>query len=275
MGLRFGLRARRRAAQRRLPSAAVAGDRSGGPQSDRWWPGNAATFPGLDSVPRGTRAPVNLAELSTSIEATQCGTQGKNADWDIRSWDAEFLELSGRLEASRRAVLERTTAEPGGHGGRCWTDLLFEYQSGWAKGKDPGESLKTGLSETLLMGSTQAGPHRADIRIRFDDRQARKLVSRGQQKLLASAMVLAATATAQAELERPLLLLLDDPAAELDAESMARLMRAVAALGCQVIATSLERQALDFPETPTVFHVEQGQLSDTEIDLSTPLKKMR
>ncbi|MBT8087735.1 MAG: DNA replication and repair protein RecF, partial [Gammaproteobacteria bacterium] len=85
--------------------------------------------------------------------------------------------------------------------------------------------------------------------------------SRGQQKLLSSAMILAATDTAQTALERPLLLLLDDPAAELDAESLRRLMAAVAGLGCQVIATSLEAGALGPPPGTTVFHVEQGVLT--------------
>jgi DNA replication and repair protein RecF len=113
----------------------------------------------------------------------------------------------------------------------------------------------------MQQGATQHGPHRADLKISYDERQARKLVSRGQQKLLASAMILAATETAQAALERPLLLLLDDPAAELDADSLARLLEAVSGLGCQVIATSLEKGALSVPPGTAMFHVEQGVLS--------------
>ncbi len=73
-------------------------------------------------------------------------------------------------------------------------------------------------------------------------------------------MILAATETAQAALEKPLLLLLDDPAAELDGESLARLMGRVAALGCQVIATSLEPNVQIFGEAPALFHVEHGDL---------------
>ena len=46
-------------------------------------------------------------------------------------------------------------------------------------------------------------------------------------------MILAATETAQTALERPLLLLLDDPAAELDGDSLARLMAAVAGWGAR------------------------------------------
>ncbi len=98
----------------------------------------------------------------------------------------------------------------------------------------------------------------------YDERLAKKLVSRGQQKLLASAMVLGATETAQAALARPLLLLLDDPAAELDADSLARLMEAIAALGSQVIATSLEPESLGPLAAGRLFHVEQGVFSRAE-----------
>ena len=140
----------------------------------------------------------------------------------------------------------------------------MSYQPGWAKDKTLEEALNDGADRELALGATQAGPHRADIKVSYDERQARKLVSRGQQKLLASAMILAATETAQAALEKPLLLLLDDPAAELDSDSLQRLLAAVAGLGCQVVATSLDPAALVFPEPPVMFHVEQGAISRHE-----------
>jgi recombinational DNA repair ATPase RecF len=75
-------------------------------------------------------------------------------------------------------------------------------------------------------------------------------------------MVLAAVETAQKAKERPLLLLLDDPGAELDKESLGRLMRRVVALDSQVIATSLEPDAPLFPATAKRFHVEHGALGE-------------
>ena len=96
------------------------------------------------------------------------------------------------------------------------------------------------------------------MKLVYDERQAKRLVSRGQQKLLACALVLAATEVVQTALEEPMLLLLDDPAAELDPDSLARLIGHVAGLGCQVISTALPGGSPVFPSPAAMFHVEQG-----------------
>ncbi len=199
-----------------------------------------------------------------ALKQRNAALKAKSTEAAIRSWNAEFLDLAGELDASRRRVLELTQDSLQEHGLLLLeTELSFEYQQGWARERELAEALESGIERDLQLGATQSGPHRADIKVSYDERQARKLVSRGQQKLLASSMILAATETAQAALEQPLLLLLDDPAAELDNDSIARLMSAVAALGCQVVATSLDPEALVFPEKPVRFHVEQGVVTAT------------
>ena len=179
----------------------------------------------------------------------------------IDGWNAEFVELAGKVDAGRRFALE-VAADALEEAG---TDLLespvdFGYRAGWNEDNDLLAVLEQGIERDRQQGSTQHGPHRADLKLRYDERQARKLVSRGQQKLLACAMILAATETAQAALERPLVLLLDDPAAELDSDSLQRLMSRVVGLGCQILATSLEPDVPLFPAPAAVFHVEHGRL---------------
>lgn len=180
----------------------------------------------------------------------------------IRGWNAEFTDQSAVVDAARNGALDvavGTLIERAetllGH------KMGFEYQSGWNREKALADVLEESFERELKLGATQAGPHRADLRLIYDERQAKRLVSRGQQKLLASAMILGATETAQTALEKPLLLLLDDPAAELDGESLGRLMEQVVDLGAQIIATSLDPDVLKFPEPPARFHVEQGKLT--------------
>jgi DNA replication and repair protein RecF len=197
-----------------------------------------------------------------ALKQRNAALKAKSSEATIRSWNAEFLALAVQLDESRRRVLELTQDSLQDYGyALLETRLAFDYQQGWSKDKTLEQALEEGIEREMSLGSTQAGPHRADIKVSSDERQARKLVSRGQQKLLASAMILAATETAQTALEKPLLLLLDDPAAELDGDSITRLMSAVAGLGCQVVATSLDPAALDFPEPPVMFHVERGVVS--------------
>lgn len=180
-------------------------------------------------------------------------------------WDEELARLGVEVHEARCRTLEilRPALDVSG------TALLgggvgFEYQRGWAADKTLFEALSIASERERQYGNTQSGPHRADLRLVYDERQARKRVSRGQQKLLACALIIAASAVVQTHLQRRLLLLVDDPAAELDAGSLERLMLCVAGLGCQVIATSLEHREGLFPQAPRVFHVEHGKLTPAD-----------
>lgn len=180
----------------------------------------------------------------------------------LDSWDQEFAALGSELDGARQRVLdialdglEDTAAE------LLQQTIGFEYRAGWASGEPLLDVLRAGRERDQRYGSTQYGPHRADLTVSYEERQARKLVSRGQQKLLACSMILAATELAQTALEQPLLLLLDDPAAELDGDSLARLMVGINQLGCQIVATALVPDAALFASEPAVFHVEHGTLS--------------
>ena len=74
-------------------------------------------------------------------------------------------------------------------------------------------------------------------------------------------MIIAATAVVQAQTDKRLLVLLDDPAAELDDGSLARLLGGAYELESQLIVTSLDRNRIEFPVKSRVFHVEQGELT--------------
>ena len=182
-------------------------------------------------------------------------------DAAIHSWNSEFAATADAVDGGRRLALEvaiESLQEAGAE--LLGSRVGFEYRPGWNEELGLPAALRDGLERDRQQGSTQYGPHRADLKLSYDERQARRLVSRGQQKLLACAMILAAAETAQTALERPLLLLLDDPAAELDGDALGRLMQRVIGLGCQIIATSLEPDVALFPAPPAVFHVKHGRL---------------
>lgn len=179
----------------------------------------------------------------------------------LGGWDEEFVRLGAAVHEARLRVVRELKPVMEAVGERLLgEDVGFEYRQGWVRGDDLGAALADAAERDRQAGSSQVGPHRADLRLVYDERQARKLVSRGQQKLLACAMTLAGCEVVQQRMGRKVLLLLDDPAAELDRESLVRLMGEVVRLEGQVIATSLVREAALFPGPAATFHVKQGRL---------------
>ena len=69
--------------------------------------------------------------------------------------------------------------------------------------------------------------------MRYDERQAKRLVSRGQQKLLACSMIIAATEIVQTHWSGRCCCCWMIPAAELDRDSLGRLMAAIQRLGAR------------------------------------------
>ena len=187
--------------------------------------------------------------------------QVANSRASIIAWDQEFLEAAEQVDQTRRRVLELTyidLQETGTALLGCAVD--FEYLQGWSSQQSLKEALAVNWERDCRIGTTSIGPQRAELRLIYNERHAKYLVSRGQQKLLACAMIFAATKIVQATLQRPLLLLLDDPAAELDEEAFDRLMKCAFGLRSQIIATALTEKTLRFPATPALFHVEHGKV---------------
>ena len=74
-------------------------------------------------------------------------------------------------------------------------------------------------------------------------------------------MIISQLQLLQDELGMSAVLLLDDPAAELDDKNLRRLFDELASLRCQMIATSLTPETALFQAPKATFHVEQGRVN--------------
>jgi DNA replication and repair protein RecF len=138
--------------------------------------------------------------------------------------------------------------------------LSIQFYAGWDDEQDLEQLLAASAGRDRERGTTSLGPHRADLRLRQRNRAAREVLSRGQQKLAAVALTLAQLQWLKAEHSLVTTLLLDDPAAELDAQRLSGFIREVQALETQLIVTSLSADAGPLGQPEHVFHVEQGRV---------------
>jgi DNA replication and repair protein RecF len=137
-------------------------------------------------------------------------------------------------------------------------EVELVYQKGWSRELSLAEALRDSRDRDRARGSTQAGAHRADVAVRLAGLPARDSLSRGQQKLVAVAMILAQLQMLRAVTGLRPTLLLDDPAAELDAPHLGALIGQVSELHCQLVLTSLDATTSLFGVPDRVFHVERG-----------------
>jgi DNA replication and repair protein RecF len=178
------------------------------------------------------------------------------------AWDGELAqagEALAELRARYVALLESDLRRIG----RALLDLdvALAYHRGWAADETLREALQRGAERDRRYAVTHAGPHRADVVVRVDGHQARERVSRGQQKLLASALTLAQLALQEQLAPHRSALLLDDPAAELDAANLERLLGVVRQQPAQLFVTSLREDLPGLGSPGRVFHVERGAVT--------------
>jgi len=179
----------------------------------------------------------------------------------VAVWDPELADAGEALDAQRRAYLARLAGPLARIGDRLLgAETTLGYHRGWPDDRGLGDVLGQDLGRDRRYKATQHGPHRADIVVRVAGHAARDRVSRGQQKLLAAGLTLAQLELQEADQPGRSALLLDDPAAELDAANLARLLECVRELPTQLLVTSLGRGVEGLPAGGRVFHVEHGSV---------------
>lgn len=137
-------------------------------------------------------------------------------------------------------------------------EISLSYQRGWSGG-DYLEALRLNRARDRERGLTLSGPHRADLSLDCAQAPARAILSRGEQKVLAAALLLTQAELLAASGEKPVLLL-DDLASEFDRFHFDSVLQRVLAMGGQALVTGTRKENLDRPGV--VFHVEQGAVRE-------------
>jgi DNA replication and repair protein RecF len=146
------------------------------------------------------------------------------------------------------------------------TPLDVTYQSGWDSNMDLGTALARCYLEECRLGYTQSGPHRADLDVKIQGTPVKHRLSRGQQKLLVCAMILAQGVLLTHTVNKHLVYLIDDLPAELDKESTQRLVTLLSKQSTQVFMTAIESEVIreslysNIHIPVKVFHVKQGEI---------------
>jgi len=184
-----------------------------------------------------------------------------SSDSEVEVWTTALAEAGEVVDGFRRRYADALGPVVGRLGeALLGQSIRIEYRRGWAADTPLETALRQGLRQDREAGFTQAGPHRADLALRSAGGAVRDEASRGQQKLVAAALVLGQVQVqGEGTAVRPTILV-DDPAAELDPGSLERLREALRKSPGQLLITSLSEVQLPAAAGARVFHVEQGRV---------------
>lgn len=194
-------------------------------------------------------------------------------------WDAEFIRHAQALDGFRSAYVEallphfqRVLAQLSAELSET-RQLTLQYHRGWDRKRPLQEVLSDAFERDLQSGFTHQGPQRADLSVRVDGVAAADILSRGQQKLVVSALKVAQGLLLQQLSGRGCIYLIDDLPAELDAEHRHKLCQLLAAMDCQLLLTCIDQTAFTgcWPEAADIrsFHLINGELQPEHSDGSS------
>ncbi len=183
----------------------------------------------------------------------------------VEAWDSELLIQARTVTEARR----RYVAGLEGTVGQLLAALAWDggpvsmvLEPGWPAETDLETALREGWARDRARGFTGVGPHRADLSLRVNHAPAAGRLSRGQQKIMALALLLAQAVRLREDRGRAPILLLDDVVAELDRVRRVAVFELLGRLEGQLFVTAVEvpPEGLAWAGTSREFHVEQGTI---------------
>jgi len=184
----------------------------------------------------------------------------------LPSWESQLAESGEGLSASRRDYIARLRPLLQETVSYILGDISVDlrYQPGWPAGESLLDALQRLRVSDQQTGVTRPGPHRADMEILVDGVAAAERVSRGQEKILASCLVLAQQQLYAQACGDQGVLLLDDLASELDSRYLSRFMAVLCDLPAQKFLTVISPESIQalLPAGTRMFHVEQGEITE-------------
>ena len=191
---------------------------------------------------------------------------------EVQAWDAELVVSGVEVQQCREAHVERLRGALAAEIAALLGPLEWslDLARGWNAEQALDAALAAHYDQDARAGKTNVGPHRAELKLKLAGHSAKRHVSRGQQKMLIAALLLAQARLVRERAGLTPVLLVDDFPAELGAPFQRALVGALLAYPGQAFVTSIERtpalaQGLgDTGENDpkiAVFHVEHGSVS--------------
>jgi DNA replication and repair protein RecF len=187
----------------------------------------------------------------------------------VEVYDTQLVQFGAAIHQHRQAILKALTPHVqqlfGALMGSDLRHLDLSLVSGIGDHTEDfaayfSHVLKSRFPYDCMRGMTTRGPHRADLKVTIEGKDARDFASQGQQRVVILAFKMAEVALLKGKLGMPPVLLLDDVSSELDSERTRRLFTEVERLGPQAWITTTGATPLPISRKTQRFHIISGRV---------------
>jgi DNA replication and repair protein RecF len=177
-------------------------------------------------------------------------------------WNNEFTEAAEIIDQTRQKCVQTLNT-------LLQKDFLIanlgqvslEYRRGWNNDFTLEQVLLTDHQRDLSTGSTQSGPHKAELKIKIFEKNAAMMASRGQIKTIVLATVAIVAEFIFTKTGRKPVFLIDDISSELDSDWCSRAVKRIEQSNAQAFITTTDTRMPMYRNPPgRTFHVKQGNI---------------
>ncbi|PCK08669.1 MAG: DNA replication/repair protein RecF [Alteromonadaceae bacterium] len=192
---------------------------------------------------------------------------------ELVPWDEQLVKLAYRIDELRvgcfklfHSAFNRAIEKLG----FCSEDVNLIYVSGWRDdGNSYAEQLHQAYDRDRKLGYTSLGPTKSEFKIFYKGLAAVDVLSRGQQKLLATAMYFSIALVFSELTKRLPVFLLDDIHSEMDLVNQRNLGKWISELKAQCFVTGVDQEQFEswWPADEVqqndraMFHVKHGEVT--------------
>lgn len=196
--------------------------------------------------------------------------QGSGAEEALAPWTEGLIEEGAKIILARTDMVERMREQVSAAYEEIAGDgkqVDFSYAGSFeAEGGESGvadamrEALRRAAREERRIRTTMVGPHRDEVSITLEGREARYNASQGEQRTLAYSMRVAQLRYIEAVTGKRPVLLLDDVLSELDEARRGKVLE-LAGRGNQAVITATEPPHASWESGAATFVVEAGRIA--------------
>lgn len=182
----------------------------------------------------------------------------------LGTWDEALAESGEKINSLRLSAVENMMIELNYllkyNENFIFSNFSWKYYFGWSKEESLYSSLKRNFPRDAQYAFTSVGPHRSDLRLFFQGKDAKETLSRGQQKTLSLLLLMALASLHKKVLNETPVFLIDDLSSELDVNHRRHLMDQIVDFGGQILVTAVGEKDLIFPNAAAIrtFTLQEG-----------------